>query len=602
MKASGKCLLALETLEQIAAFGPALNDTSAFVVVALSAEVDDRLDVMGIVHATIEDFYSESVLMKQAADNNGKIDALCASIDGLMGVQFGSKLPDFSAYYHRGRLRVMFDAFQRAAFCIGAMLDELAPSKVMTGQAQAPDVSQIWVSAPDFLSYTVAELCRRRGIECATTPVHQSVEVRPGLVSQLVVASRGLRNVFRSMLRPAGDIAFFFWPEIPGAELKRVGLRPVGLPEAPRQAVVSGPKISLASLEPHFIFGYNNLYALAERHIRAFVENFRVRNLKQLRRTERIVSRSGAKACLATAPVNIEAVNALLAARRANIPAIVLQHGGFNGYAEYTILPFTDFNLNDHYFCYGAGVAESLAPMAEQKTLVRQQSVAVTPTGSSSIHAIYKNRALPQPGSRRRVIYVPAILGGSIRYMAGHLRPDIAYWRQQRNVLKLLMSHPDWEIHLRPPPPNLVRNPLTDWLERQAGTDVRLRGGDTFGSLLTKEHFDLVVTDAVTTVMLEALATRAQVVTQFDQTVMTLRPEAETLLKLRAAVTFAEEDFLAEIDRAMKLPVSANMDTQIDDSFLMRYALTGANDEPGALQVSAVQEILSRKSASAAVR
>jgi hypothetical protein len=364
------------------------------------------------------------------------------------------------------------------------------------------------------------------------------------------------------------------------------------LPAAPGSGVsfLETPGVNLMSLAQYFTFGRDRLFDLAAPSLRTLMGSFRSRSLMQLCQTERVLAKAGVKACVVTAPLGLEAVNALVAARRASMPAVVLQHGGFNGYADFAMLPFTDFGVNDHYLCYGPGVSKNLAPLASRLTPVRNREIQVRAIGSASIYAIYRARKSASASvAKRRVIYVPSFLSGSGRYLAGHHRADIGYWRLQRCVLTLLASRKDWDVQFCPAPKNFVANPVLPWLTRQQGWHVRLRQEMSFGELLQRERFDLIVTDAVTTVLLEALATGASVVAQFDGAVMKVQEDALALLQRRAKVSFTDAAFLADISTALD---NEGGSEAIDDAFLFQYALTGPNEDPASLQVAALKSIV----------
>jgi len=587
-----RVLVALETDEQVSAWRNSKRISADQSVVALSPETDASLDELGIAHKTIEDFYSEAELMRLATPNNAVVESLCADMDRLIGVRIGAVLPEFSAYYHAGRLRVLRDAFQRAAFCLGAMLDVVNPSRVIAGRAKEGDYPEISVRTADFLSGVLAHLCRQRGIPFETLEATgDGVVSKRHPLSMAKSYARLVREKLRSALKRRGDIAYFFWPGMSETALARSGLTAVRLPVAPKSSALELSGFDLASLHSYFTFGRDNLFALALPHLQAFTSAFRTRSIAQLRRTERALKRSKARACLAFAPLGIEAVSAMLAARRANMPAIVLQHGGFNGYANFAMLAFTDFGINDHYLCYGPGVANNLAAMANRLTPVRNRPINIMPKGSPSIYAIYKSRS-PLPRRQDgppRVIYVPTYLAGAARYLAGHHRADIAYWKLQKKVLTILLGRPDWEVHFRPPPLlDFVRNPVLPWLQRNTGHQIRIRADKTFSELLMTERFDLIITEAVMTVLLESIATEAQVVTQFEPAVMSLHPAAEAALRGRASVAFSDEAYLSDIRSALD-----QVQTSLrDDTFLFQYGLAVADEDPSVLQAEALADIV----------
>lgn len=558
------------------------------VVVALSAEAMDALKAAGIVHKTIEDFYAETDLTAAAANGNHIVKKICAALDACAEISFDQGLPEFSTLYYAGRLRVLRDNFLRAAFVLKALLDTTLPKYVISAQVAAPDTSEIWVTDPRFLSWVLFEICQHRKIAQHPFPTPPSPARRSqsiGMVFKNFL--RFTRDTFLVLSPPQADLAYYYWPSYPETDLKQAGLRTVRFPRA-WPVKVARQNIDTSGVWSFFEFDGLPLGKLAHPHLVTLLTEFRARHTACLRRYEKCLTRSKTKAVVASAALSIEAVVALLAARRADLPAIALQHGGFVGYCNWEMVPFIDLNLNDHYLVYGPGVTQFLETPVREEIVPRKHPVAFHETGSHNVSTIFKARCKPSSDKKTCVLYISTYLCGSSRYLAGHHRPDIAYLKAQRDVLRLLASHSDmWNIHYRPPPhhhfsPTETAIPHIDLGRMSVHTQ-----GDLI-SLLKNTPFDLIITDAVTTVLLQAIATTARIITWFDKDIMRPNSEAMTLLQKRADVAFSEEEYLSNIRKALH---EKRRSHETDDHFLMQYALSGTSS-PATLQVQALGKII----------
>jgi|GEM_PF-5557206 len=563
-----KTLYAFETKDDVDFFLKQSSFTPDDWVVALSAQAKAALERHEIIHTSIEDYYDEAALMRAAVNSNQVIAELCSELDRLMGVSIGGVLPPFSAYYYAGRLRILRDNFLHASFVLEAVITKIKPDRVHLVGTSAANFSEVWVMNVRFYSWVLKEICEQSQIE--THCFHQVVDAVPRLSfrDRMSGSIRRIKNMVRLALCTKADLAYYLWPNMPQGSLKKANVDVFRMPSAP----LKGAKLEAPDLKTtweYFSFGVFKLGALADVYLKAYVTQWRALHEACLKQYETIVRNKNIRLGVVSAALTLEPVALMIALRRAQKQTVALQHGGFVGYCDWTMVPLIDFNANEHYFAYGPGVNSALRSTAEIETPIRAFPVTLHEVGSSSVYDLIQHRK-NETNEKPRVLYVTTFLSGPRRYLGGHLRPDIRYLRTQKAVLETLGRYSEsWETYFRPPP-----HPSQALMLEGASENITLCTEGDLVSLLKNVSFDLVVTDSVTTVLLEVIATNTNVVTWFDTDVMNLSPEGEKLLEKRADVAFSYEEYLALIEQALQKKAEKQSENDIDDSFLMKYALS----------------------------
>lgn len=583
-------LHALETAADVAiwrAKNPGIVDE---IVVALTPEASQALEGIDVAHKTVEDFYSEGELCTRAEKGCEVTRALCEALDKAMGIAIGDGLPPFSAHYYAGQLRVLYGNFLRASFMMRSMLDALEPSRVVLVTSPQPDASNIMIVDSRFLSRVLTEIMRQKGISFETFLCTPDAEIqRTPLSKKFKNALRRCRDALRAQFPAQGDIAYHIGVKLPERELAQKGLRVFPLPSC-HQPSVEGEISDFFAVAGFFKFDGIDLNELARPSLVAFTGTFRNRHLAFLKRTEKVLVRSGAHAVVSESARQIEPVSALLAARRVGIPAVVIQHGGLGGYCLWDMIQFIDVNINNDFFAYGEGVIETIRPLANATNKVRDHQVRMHAIGASQVWDIRQNCGKTQNRSRLCALYVTNPLGGSASYMGGQQRPDFLYWRTKREVLRTMVGHSaDWDVHFRPPP-NIPDLALTG-LSADDREKVTLRRDDGLVSILENETFDLIVIDTLATSLLQCLATQSRIVTWIDPLSMQFSPGSIEMLKRRADVSEAPEDYVSCISQAMN---EKQRPGPVDDGFLLRYSLAG-EENPDDLTANALAQIVAGK-------
>ena len=304
--------------------------------------------------------------------------------------------------------------------------------------------------------------------------------------------------------------------------------------------------------------------------------------------------------------VRVEEVACVVTARRMGIPVVAYQHGGFQGYADVPMERFCDVGLPDYFLSYGSGVSEVVEQMAARDDSPRggegrTQPITVgsadldrlltTHRSFDSAFGLAQDVAKAPRRVRRRgrtALYVVTTLMGDQRYFSLHMYPAIWYWRLQRQVVERLSRSADVELMIRLDPRDEVPNPLEAWVRRQRLRSCRILRETPFAEALAMA--DLFIIDSPSTTLLQALTTDKPILAFADHRFMRFHPKAIALLNKRATLSTTPQDFLRDIETALRAP-SWDPLTSPDDEFLHGYGTPGADGGSADRVVKALWEI-----------
>ncbi len=583
-------LYALETAPDVHTWRQNFVLTSNDRIIALTAEAALELNHLGISHTTIEEYYDEVELHNYADANNSVIVELCKLLDDLLGIEKTAELPPFSTFYYVAQLRVFYDTFQHASYILNALILKLCPKKIIMVDATSPripDSYNLIVPDPHFFSWVLQEICHQKNIqiECfKSTKTNHEIKKETRSIKKLL---KEIKYFLKNSTFGKCDIAYFNWPQFPNKQLSNHGLKALKLPFI-RHDKTKEVCISLELIKKFFIFQEVEIGNLILPYLEFFVDDFRQRHIACLQKYEKILKRKGIKACVSFQGRTIENVSTLLAARRLGIPAIIIQHGGFIGYCEWSLAPLSDFNINDYYFTYGPSVNDYFAEVSKTKNRHRSKKIEMMSVGSVNVEKIYSARNI-ETNQKPKVLYVSTKLVGCLRYLARHHRPDILYMEIQRQILqKLIDASDEWDVSYKPYS-DISSELALKYCPDEQIDKLTILSEESLWTVLKEQTFDLIIADSVTTVLLESLATNATIVTWFDKEIMKLNKKAERMLVKRAEVAFSPTQYLDCIDQAL---IKALPSKDIDDEFLNNYALGSLN--PSEEQVKMIKKILEK--------
>ncbi len=285
-----------------------------------------------------------------------------------------------------------------------------------------------------------------------------------------------------------------------------------------------------------------------------------------------------------------ETVACAVTARRMGIPVVSYQHGGCYGYVDIPMRRYCDMGLPDYFLSYGPGVSEAMEGLAagDDPPSGRDGGTRSITVGSADLDRLLtqQRRHARRPG--RTVVYVVTLLMGDWRYFSQHIYPDIWYWRLQRQVVEQVSRSPDTELILKLDPRDEVPNPLEAWVRRQRLRSCRILRETPFTDTLAAA--DLFLIDSPSTTLLQALTTDKPLLVFADERFLTFPPKALALLKKRATVSTTPQEFLRDIETALRAP-SWDPLTPPNDEFLRAYGTAEAGSGSAGRVVTALREI-----------
>jgi hypothetical protein len=335
-----------------------------------------------------------------------------------------------------------------------------------------------------------------------------------------------------------------------------------------------------------FKYDGNNLFALVEPSLHYFTVDVIRANIFAYQVVHHAIQRRNISVLLGSwPPVSPQSIGAFKAARQAEIPSIVRQHGGFNGYFENPILKYVDLQFSDYYFCFGDGVRKYVEKQSTAATTAERPLHIATPITIASselrdlrVEVRQTGKGTPLATNRtRRVAYLTALLTDQRLLIRQTYYPPIWYWRLQRRVVQLCSIYPNVNLSIKTHPRDDLVNPLADWIEYRQLSNCQLVGDVSLSDLLSNN--DLLILDTPATTLLQALTTNKKILLFADRRYTRIFPEARSLLEKRVTFSTTESEFLAAIHNVLEhnlWPPPANT----DDDFLSLYGVKDDSQNP----------------------
>lgn len=193
----------------------------------------------------------------------------------------------------------------------------------------------------------------------------------------------------------------------------------------------------------------------------------------------------------------------------------------------------------------------------------------------------------------KKILYITTQILGEERYFTWASYPSIWYSRIQKNILKMLGAQEGIEIYVRFYPNDLWLNPQIEWVKKNYPQIKVLEVG--LPAVLEKEDFDLVITEACATTLLEVLCTKSKILAFIPKDFIKLHKDAKILLKRRIQLVETCEKYYTSLED-MLLPENLNKPLSIiNDDFLFAYGINSPQDDPLMLTKKAIESIIQFK-------
>ena len=274
-----------------------------------------------------------------------------------------------------------------------------------------------------------------------------------------------------------------------------------------------------------------------------------------------------------------------VAAKESGIKTLSFQHGGYGERFNH-MLHVNDFDnpMNDYFFVWGMGVKD----YADKYGLKR---IKIVPVGSAGIDGLCRrNKSVVRKDNRKKtVLYLPTSMRikPKDRMLPGEFA-DNSYFLLQRKVICEVTKNKNIELLVKLHPNDEGINPISDFIKEVKINNCRRVKAD-IASLLPR--VDLVISDFMSTALVQLLAMKKKAMFYIDQSAMLLEPEARASLE-KAMYCFDNlGDFLKAISEYAAFP--EKFPIKNNEEFLSRYG-TYLNDGKSAERaVESIEKILS---------
>ncbi|WP_172825495.1 glycosyltransferase [Geobacter sp. DSM 9736] len=251
---------------------------------------------------------------------------------------------------------------------------------------------------------------------------------------------------------------------------------------------------------------------------------------------------------LSNSPVSPMDIAAFASARAKDVPSIVYQHGIFLGNPDYL---YAETQFPDYWLNYGPGETQ----FAEQHGCIGE-NVTAQPVmvGCIDYDRLVQRYALDNKEKSTdscTILYPLATLHGDYRPLRNQNQADISYWRTIKETIQLCCSFPFVTLVVKTFPHEHVLNPVALWVKEQGITNCVVIDQPWFAELAPIA--DVIITDIVSSPMIQATATRKHLITYAnpDHFPQAFPAEALRLLSKRASVAYTKDDFFQKIKETL---------------------------------------------------
>jgi hypothetical protein len=188
----------------------------------------------------------------------------------------------------------------------------------------------------------------------------------------------------------------------------------------------------------------------------------------------------------------------------------------------------------------------------------------------------------------KTVLYITTQFTGTWRYFSWVAYPNIWYYRIQNQILKTLDEKYSENCSVKFYPSDVCLNPNIEWAKSSLKVQIKR---ENLSDILCKNNFDLIVTEASATTLLEALCTKSQILVFIPKDFIKLTVKAKKLLAKRVFFAENEKDYYQMLEGLICSP-NAYKFKEINDDFLIEYGLGHIQAKPLSLTKQALYNIL----------
>lgn len=190
----------------------------------------------------------------------------------------------------------------------------------------------------------------------------------------------------------------------------------------------------------------------------------------------------------------------------------------------------------------------------------------------------------------KSILYITTAIMGTWRYFSWSAYPDIWYSRVQKKVLDILSGSGEFNVSVKFYPNDFMKNPNIEYVKNLSNTTIL---NDSLLDILKFKDFDLIVTEACATTLLEILCTNSQVVVFAPYDFVKLDLEAKIILNKRVFLNEDDKSYYKTIHDILGSG-SKILSRNIDDEFLFKYGIGSPNKDPALLAKNYIESIVNK--------
>lgn len=189
----------------------------------------------------------------------------------------------------------------------------------------------------------------------------------------------------------------------------------------------------------------------------------------------------------------------------------------------------------------------------------------------------------------KNILYVTTQITGTWRYFSWCSYPSIWYYRVQKKILSILNACNNIEVSIKFYPNDLMLNPNRVYLNSEFENLKLLE--ESLLSILKDKNFDLIITEASATTLLEILCTKSQVLCYFPKEYVRIDEDARRLLSKRVYLSDTESYYTQMLELLIN-ESSKIADKELNDEFLFKFGLDSLSKRPVLAEKEYIHEII----------
>ena len=189
----------------------------------------------------------------------------------------------------------------------------------------------------------------------------------------------------------------------------------------------------------------------------------------------------------------------------------------------------------------------------------------------------------------KTVLYVTTQIIGTSRYFSWAAYPSIWYARLQKKILDRINSFDNVDSYVKFYPNDVEVNPNKNIVKNGLLKTKILE--ENLIDILKERTFDLIVTEACATTLLETLCTKSQILCFFQKNYLKIYQDSVDILKKRIHLAESDEDYVELLSGFLEKGFGVNK-KELNDEFLFKFGLGSVTKSPILLAKESLNKII----------